>query len=237
MQPIPKRFLEHLLTAGLLTEGQAHRIAIALELASAGEADSVSGEALGEKLGISRAAVQKHVLQLRDSGFPIVAVARTGYRLAAPFSNLVVAEAVLPYLLSARGAEAGGYEGAVQSGADAGRPSWIAGLPYRYVQSCVSTNVLLREAAGSSRAGTLVVTDEQTGGRGRLERAWSSSPGKDLTFVAHGMTASGWLTAAYRRGRWWLALGADAGLTRGLDSTASLSRDRAGLHARAVFGF
>lgn len=177
-----KRFLEHLLTAGLLTEGQAHRIAIALELASAGEVESLSGGALGEKLGISRAAVQKHVLKLRDNGFPIVASARIGYRLAAPFSNLLVAEAVLPYLLGADESEAGGREGGARGVTDAVRPSWIAGLPYRYVHRCVSTNALLRETAASSPAGALVVADAQTGGRGRLGRTWSSGAGKDLTF-------------------------------------------------------
>jgi len=37
-------------------------------------------------------------------------------------------------------------------------------------------------SAGTPPAGASVVTDEQTGGRGRLDRTWSSQPGKDLTF-------------------------------------------------------
>jgi len=60
--------------------------------------------------------------------------------------------------------------------------SWVAGLPYRYLAACPSTNQALKQAASSSPAGALVVTDEQTGGRGRLGRTWVSQAAKDLTF-------------------------------------------------------
>jgi biotin-[acetyl-CoA-carboxylase] ligase BirA-like protein len=76
--------------------------------------------------------------------------------------------------------------------------SWMAGLPYLYLPRCESTNLSLKEAMtprrdagrraadmpapGALPAGTIVVTDEQTGGRGRLERTWTSEAGRDLTF-------------------------------------------------------
>jgi hypothetical protein len=59
---------------------------------------------------------------------------------------------------------------------------WVAGVPLHYVPACPSTNSSLKEAAATSAAGTTLVTDDQTGGRGRLSRTWLSQPGLDLTF-------------------------------------------------------
>jgi BirA family biotin operon repressor/biotin-[acetyl-CoA-carboxylase] ligase len=76
------------------------------------------------------------------------------------------AEVVVPLLL-----------GLVEPGS-----SWLAGRPFEYLDRCVSTNSELKRAAGSAPSGTTIVTDEQTGGRGRLGRTWVSGPGVDLTF-------------------------------------------------------
>jgi len=177
--PIFER-LEQLAARGLVTTGQAHRIALAAELAWR-EGEALSGQAVGDSLGLSRAAVHKQVEQLRSLGFVIDPVSGAGYRLARPFDDLVAAEAVVPFLLDLM---------------EPGSP-WVAGLPYRYLARCASTNQVLRGAAGLSSppganagraaaasppAGAVVVTDEQTGGRGRLGRGWVSQPGKDLTF-------------------------------------------------------
>lgn len=158
---------------GLVGVGQAHRVALAGALAttlsSAGGTpapDSLSGEALGRSLGLSRAAVHKHVEQLRELGFAVSTAKGSGYRLDRDFDDLVVAEAVLPLVI--RGMDT--------------RASWTCGLPYRYLAACVSTNAELKAVAASEPAGTALVTDEQTGGRGRLGRAWVSRPGEDLTF-------------------------------------------------------
>jgi BirA family biotin operon repressor/biotin-[acetyl-CoA-carboxylase] ligase len=51
------------------------------------------------------------------------------------------------------------------------------GTPYRYVDSCPSTQKLL-DAADSE--GTTVVTDHQTSGRGRLGRVWEDVPGRSI---------------------------------------------------------
>jgi BirA family biotin operon repressor/biotin-[acetyl-CoA-carboxylase] ligase len=60
---------------------------------------------------------------------------------------------------------------------------WAAGLPsYRYLDRCGSTSAVLKEEAASSSTGTVVITDEQTEGRGRSGRAWISQAGKDLVF-------------------------------------------------------
>ncbi|MBN1630400.1 MAG: biotin--[acetyl-CoA-carboxylase] ligase, partial [Thermoleophilia bacterium] len=158
---------------GLLAAGPAHRTALAIELVRTLTSTdallsqpSVSGEALGKALGLSRAAVHKHMEHLRSLGFAIAPVAGSGYRLERPFCDLVAAEAVLPFLFD------------LISEVD----SPPVGLPYRYTARCASTNAELRRVAETAPAGTVVVTDEQTRGRGRLGRTWSSVQGKDLTF-------------------------------------------------------
>lgn len=165
--------LQNEVVQGLLATGQAHRIALVIELGrtlwephTLSSSASVSGEALGKALGLSRAAVHKHMEHLRSLGFSIARVAGSGYRLERPFDDLIVAEAVLPFLMDLTPAAA-----------------WpMVGLPYRYVARCGSTNAALRAMAETVPAGTVLVTDEQTGGRGRLGRTWSSAGGKDLTF-------------------------------------------------------
>ncbi len=169
MEPLPKRLFERLTANSSVSEGLARRLVCASALASLRSSDVVSGADLGRRLGISRAAVHKHMQQLQTLGFAVEPVARAGYRLARPFTDLVVAEAVLPFLLGPFAAD------------DEALPP-VVGLPYRYVAHCVSTNLALKEAADASPTGTVMVTDDQTGGRGRLGRGWVSQVGKDLTF-------------------------------------------------------
>jgi BirA family biotin operon repressor/biotin-[acetyl-CoA-carboxylase] ligase len=91
----------------------------------------------------------------------VSSAAGSGYRLDST-PDLLAAEAVLPLLSTS--------------------PTHL-GLPYRYVSTTASTNTLAREegSAGSPH-GTVVVTDYQHTGRGRLGRSWVSEEGKDLTF-------------------------------------------------------
>jgi len=51
------------------------------------------------------------------------------------------------------------------------------GHPYRFVQTCPSTQRLLGE---NDPEGAVVVADEQTEGRGRLGRSWSAPPGRAI---------------------------------------------------------
>ena len=51
------------------------------------------------------------------------------------------------------------------------------GRPYRYVESCPSTQRLLGE---DDLEGTTVATDHQTEGRGRLGRTWEDEPGRAI---------------------------------------------------------
>jgi len=108
----------------------------------------VSGPALAESLGVSRAAVWKHVEALRDAGFEIPSGA-DGY----------VVRSVPDY---------GGD--AIAFGLDA--PDAV-----EYHDRLPSTNDRARELAVEGEADVLVVAGEQTGGRGRLDRPWTSPPG------------------------------------------------------------
>lgn len=110
--------------------------------------EPVSGPDLAACLDISRAAVWKHVEALRDAGFTIQSN-DDGYRLSG-----------IP---------------------DYGGPAIAFGLdaPFdiEYHDSLPSTNARARELATAGESDVVVVADEQTGGRGRLDRAWTSPPG------------------------------------------------------------
>ena len=59
---------------------------------------------------------------------------------------------------------------------------WL-GRPCECLASCGSTNdvAAARGRAGAAE-GLVIITDEQTGGRGRLGRSWHATPGANLTF-------------------------------------------------------
>ncbi|MBM4164575.1 MAG: biotin--[acetyl-CoA-carboxylase] ligase, partial [Lentisphaerae bacterium] len=137
-------------TAGTAAHPE-ERIIARLKQAAGGE---VSGERLCAELGISRAAVWKHIQGLRDGGYCIDAAPRRGYSLrTAPDTPL--ATEVVP-LLTTR----------------------LIGRPYHFLAATDSTN---RQTAAYADAGategTVVAADAQTGGRGRMGRAWVSPPG------------------------------------------------------------
>jgi BirA family biotin operon repressor/biotin-[acetyl-CoA-carboxylase] ligase len=159
--------------------GLAQRVRLSVRLQQA-VGPALSGQALGRLLGLSRAAVHNHIDQLRVQGFSIESVPGAGYRLTRPADDLLVGEAVIPYLLQSFDSDA----------------PWSAGLPYLYQPACESTNLVLRQAASGRPAqeyqgresgeglpaGAVAVTDHQVSGRGRLGRTWSDEVGKGLMF-------------------------------------------------------
>ncbi|QLH79203.1 biotin--[acetyl-CoA-carboxylase] ligase [Halosimplex rubrum] len=108
----------------------------------------VTGPELAERLDVSRAAVWKHVEALREAGFGI-ASEDEGYALAE-----------VP--------EFGGV--AVEYGLE-------APFDVEYHESIPSTNARARDLADEGKSDVAVLADEQTGGRGRLDREWSSPSG------------------------------------------------------------
>ena len=114
----------------------------------------LSGQEMSNRLGVSRAAVWKAVEALRKEGYTIDSAPNRGYRLNAPTGRLSLRE------ISAR-LEDHPWASLVQ------------------VLDCVdSTNNLAKTlAAQGAPAGTVVIAERQTGGRGRLGRGFSSPPG------------------------------------------------------------
>ncbi len=113
----------------------------------------VSGEKLSRQLQCTRAAVWKAIEELRKEGYHIEAIPNRGYRLLASPDKL------LPHELQARLTS-----------------RWI-GSHIVYFERLASTQQKAYELAmEGAPSGTVVIADEQTGGRGRLGRTWHSPP-------------------------------------------------------------
>ena len=121
--------------------------------------DFVSGEAISDKLGLTRAAVWKHVESLRSHGYRIDAVPARGYRLAEVPDRLTPLE-LRPLL--------GTHD---------------LGQVLHWYEEIGSTNDRAKELAEEgAEHGEVVVAEAQSGGRGRRGRQWVSPPGKNLYF-------------------------------------------------------
>ena len=126
-----------------------------LELLEMG--DFVSGQKMSESLGITRAAVWKAIQQLRTEGYGIDSVTNRGYRLTSR-----------PDLLS--------------------RPGILRCLgehPWRdrlvVLDSVDSTNTYAKKLAlAGSPDGTVVISNNQTAGRGRMGRTFQSPRDKGI---------------------------------------------------------
>jgi BirA family biotin operon repressor/biotin-[acetyl-CoA-carboxylase] ligase len=116
-------------------------------------AGGVSGELLATGLGVSRVAVRKHIEALRELGYEIEARPGEGYRLVSP------PDAPLP--LEVRPLLHTDFFVRLEGGQVTG-----------------STNDDARSLAlEGAPEGTVVLAAQQTSGRGRLGRDWSSPPG------------------------------------------------------------
>lgn len=115
----------------------------------------LSGEALSQLAGVSRTAVWKQINQLRKEGYAIESVPSKGYRMAA-------------------GDETLSREGILLELRDTALIHDVVSL-----KTVDSTNRYARQIEGD---GVLVISEEQTGGRGRLGRHWTSPAGEGLWF-------------------------------------------------------
>ena len=120
-------------------------------LLEARQGSFVSGEELAEKLNLSRAAVSKAMKALRQEGYAIQAVTNRGYRLSGE-CDILSEQGVKKYLTQE--------------------------FQITFAPSVGSTNTVLRALAEQGAPeGTLVIADEQTGGRGRMGRVFYSPAG------------------------------------------------------------
>jgi len=114
--------------------------------------DWVSGEALSNKIVVSRSAVWKHICKLREEGYVIESSPKKGYLLRKA-----------PDLL---------FPNEIREGLDTkvfGKRDIV------YFTETDSTNTRAKDlAARGAPEGTLVISERQTKGRGRKGRSWFS---------------------------------------------------------------
>ena len=117
--------------------------------------EAVSGEAIAERLGVSRGWVWKAVKRLREAGYQIEAGTNRGYRLTAE-SGAFTPEAVRRQVL-------------------------VDGLELELRGEVSSTNTVLKELAEQGRPeGTVLIAENQVRGKGRLGRSFFSPKGSGL---------------------------------------------------------
>lgn len=119
--------------------------------------EPISGEQLSVDLSISRTMVWKHIQSLIEEGYTIEAIRKKGYimnKTQQPLSE----ETITPYL------QTESYARQLVS-----------------LESCSSTQKVANEwLLTNSYDGLLIVSEEQTEGKGRLNRSWNSAKGKGL---------------------------------------------------------
>ncbi|WP_315436417.1 biotin--[acetyl-CoA-carboxylase] ligase [uncultured Selenomonas sp.] len=117
----------------------------------------ISGEKMAETLGVTRAAVWKKIAALRDAGYDISSAPRSGYVLRSAPDRLIETEISQDLKTALVGRKV---------------------ICYDVVDS---TNLVLKNLAREgAEDGTVVVADSQGTGRGRMERAFFSPPGKGI---------------------------------------------------------
>ncbi|MDD3088287.1 MAG: biotin--[acetyl-CoA-carboxylase] ligase [Candidatus Omnitrophica bacterium] len=119
----------------------------------------LSGEELSQSLGVSRQALWKHIQFLKELGFDIAAVPHLGYRLVSVPDRL--------------------YDFQVYQGLE----TKIFGKKILYFDSLSSTmDMATQLALKGADEGTVVLSETQVKGRGRLGRIWNSPKYKGLYF-------------------------------------------------------
>ena len=115
------------------------------------EGEYISGQALADLVGCSRVAIWKHIDQLRQEGYEIEAVKKKGYRLLNKLDTLSATDILM------------------------GLQTEFVGQSIFSYETVRSTQIIARELAGNgAKDGTVVISNEQTEGTGRLKRKWHS---------------------------------------------------------------
>ncbi|WP_027417521.1 biotin--[acetyl-CoA-carboxylase] ligase [Aneurinibacillus terranovensis] len=118
----------------------------------------ISGEEISKRLGVSRTAIWKHIEELREEGYVFEAVRRSGYRLLAT-PDVTSAEEI-----------------------KLGLTTKTFGCAVHHFAVVDSTQNKCQDLAKQGAPeGTLVVADQQIGGKGRLGRVWYSPAGKNIS--------------------------------------------------------
>lgn len=111
----------------------------------------ISGQYLAEIAGCSRTAIWKHIDALRKEGYEIEAVKKKGYRIVPRKDRLTEADILI------------------------GLETEFIGKSIHAYESVPTTQTIASELAAKGAVnGTIVISEEQTEGKGRLRRVWHS---------------------------------------------------------------
>ncbi|SHK36311.1 biotin--[acetyl-CoA-carboxylase] ligase [Tepidibacter formicigenes] len=116
----------------------------------------VSGEEISERLGITRSAVWKHIKNIKQQGYEIESVTKKGYKIVK-CPDLLTTE-IVKYNLNTN----------------------LLGKEVIYCDTIGSTNDYAKEIAKNAKEGTIIISEEQTKGRGRMGRYWHSIKGDGI---------------------------------------------------------
>lgn len=118
----------------------------------------VSGEEMSEILGITRSAVWKHIKSIKEQGYKIESVTKKGYKIM-DCPDLLTSE-IIKYNSNTK----------------------LLGKEVVYFDTIESTNDYAKKIAKEHIEGTIVISEEQTSGRGRTGKIWHSNKGDGIYF-------------------------------------------------------
>lgn len=117
----------------------------------------ISGQDISQALGVSRTSVWKSIESLRSAGFTIDSKTNLGYCLRN-LPDMLIPETITPHIKTTK-----------------------LGSEIICLDCVDSTNNHLKNLASSgAKEGTVVISNSQSGGRGRLGRSFISPPGKGI---------------------------------------------------------
>ncbi|MDE1170145.1 MAG: biotin--[acetyl-CoA-carboxylase] ligase [Verrucomicrobium sp.] len=128
----------------------------------------VSGSALAEQLGVTRAAVWKRMESLQEIGYPILSQPHSGYRLDEALPDILCADEIIARLPATR----------------------IPWRPVVFAETQSTNDLANREAHIGHPQGLCIAADRQTKGRGRRGRSWHARAGDSL--LASVLLRPGW---------------------------------------------
>lgn len=121
------------------------------------EKEFISGEELSKKLGISRTAIWKHIKVLRQQGYNIESVNKKGYRLVDEPTDLLNPQNIYHNLKTK-----------------------FIGKNVLHFNTIDSTNDYAKKIGNELVDGSVIISEEQTKGKGRLGRVWQSKAGDGI---------------------------------------------------------
>lgn len=118
--------------------------------------DFISGEKISDDLGLTRAAVWKHIKTLKEEGYIIESITGKGYQIISS-PDILKYEEIEEYL-----------------------ETDFMGRQIKHFQSIDSTNKIAKEIACDLEEGTAIIAEEQILGKGRMGRDWISPKNKGI---------------------------------------------------------